>query len=170
MNLTDGLDGLAISSIILVMLVFAGLAVASHHMQSAASIHVMYLPAASELSVVASACVGAGLGFLCFNAYPAKLFMGDVGSLGLGAALGSMALAFHEEILLFVMGGVFVAETLSVIIQVMYFKITGGRRIFKMSPLHHHFELSGWSESKIVSRFTLVTLGFIVLVMVLLLY
>ena len=104
------------------------------------------------------ALVGAGLGFLWFNAYPAEVFMGDVGALALGAALGTIAVIVRQEIVLFIMGGVFVAETLSVMIQVLYFKGTGGKRIFRMAPLHHHYELEGWKESQVVVRFWIITM------------
>ena len=116
-----------------------------------------YIPGASELSVVCGALVGAGLGFLWFNAYPAEVFMGDVGALALGAALGTIAVISRQEIVLFIMGGVFVAETLSVMLQVIYFKLTGGKRIFRMAPLHHHYELGGWKETQVVVRFWIIT-------------
>ena len=167
-NLTDGLDGLVMFSMVLIMLVFVGLVLLSSHAHPISGLHVAYIPAAGELSVVGSTFVGAGLGFLWFNSYPADVFMGDVGALSLGAALACMALAIRQEILLLIMGGVFVAETLSVMIQVTCFKITGGKRIFKMSPLHHHFELQGWPEPKIVARFTLMTVFFIVVALSLL--
>src|SRR5204863_17556 len=109
-----------------------------------------YIPGAGELAVICGALAGAGLGFLWFNAYPAEVFMGDVGALALGAALGTIAVIVRQEIVLFIMGGVFVAETLSVMIQVLYFKWSGGKRIFRMAPLHHHYELEGWKESQVV--------------------
>ena len=108
-------------------------------------------------TVACSAVLGAGLGFLWYNAYPAQVFMGDVGSLSLGAVLGVLAVIVRQEILLFIMGGIFVAETLSVIIQVSYFKLSGGRRVFRMAPLHHHFELKGWPEPKVIVRFWIIT-------------
>src|SRR4029077_17514980 len=110
------------------------------------------IPGAGELGVICGAIAGAGLGFLWFNAYPAEVFMGDVGALSLGAALGTIAVIGRQEIVLFIMGGVFVAETLSVMIQVLYFKWSGGKRIFRMAPLHHHYELEGWKESQVLVR------------------
>ena len=117
-----------------------------------------YIPGAGELAVFLGAMVGAGLGFLWFNAYPAEVFMGDVGALALGAALGTVAVIVRQEIVLAIMGGVFVAETLSVAAQVLYFKFTGGKRIFRMAPLHHHFELGGWKETQVVVRFWIITI------------
>ncbi len=117
-----------------------------------------YIPGAAELTVFCGALVGAGLGFLWFNAYPAEVFMGDVGALSLGAALGTIAVIVRQEIVLFIMGGLFVAETVSVMIQVLYFKWSGGKRVFRMAPLHHHYELSGWKESQVVVRFWIITM------------
>ncbi|MBX6393268.1 MAG: phospho-N-acetylmuramoyl-pentapeptide-transferase, partial [Burkholderiales bacterium] len=117
-----------------------------------------HIPGAGELAVFCGALVGAGLGFLWFNAYPAEVFMGDVGALALGAALGTVAIITRQEIVLFIMGGVFVAETVSVMLQVLYFKLTGGRRIFRMAPLHHHYELGGWKETQVVVRFWIITI------------
>ena len=117
-----------------------------------------HIPGAGELAVICGAIAGAGLGFLWFNAYPAEVFMGDVGALALGAALGTIAVIVRQEIVLFIMGGVFVAETLSVMLQVLYFKWTGGKRIFRMAPLHHHYELEGWKESQVVVRFWIITM------------
>ena len=116
-----------------------------------------------ELVVLTSAVVGAGLGFLWFNAYPAEVFMGDVGSLSLGACLGAVAVCVKQELVLLVMGGIFVLETLSVILQVGYFKMTGGKRLFRMAPLHHHFELKGWPEPKVTVRFWILTVIFVLL-------
>jgi phospho-N-acetylmuramoyl-pentapeptide-transferase len=116
-----------------------------------------YIPGAGELTVFCGAIAGAGLAFLWFNAYPAEVFMGDVGALALGAALGTIAVVVRQEIVLFIMGGVFVAETLSVMLQVIYFKATGGKRIFRMAPLHHHYELGGWKETQVVVRFWIIT-------------
>ena len=116
------------------------------------------VPGAGEVLIFCAAMVGAGLGFLWFNAYPAQMFMGDVGSLALGAALGVVAVLGRQEIVLAIMGGVFVAETLSVMIQVIYFKASGGKRIFRMAPLHHHYELEGWKESQVVVRFWIITM------------
>ena len=117
-----------------------------------------YVPGAGELTVFCAALAGAGLGFLWFNAYPAEVFMGDVGALALGAALGTVAIIVRQEIVLFIMGGIFVAETVSVMLQVGYFKLSGGKRIFRMAPLHHHFELGGWKETQVVVRFWIITL------------
>src|SRR5882724_4801319 len=117
-----------------------------------------YIPGAAELTVFCGALIGAGLGFLWFNAYPADVFMGDVGALSLGAALGTVAVIVRQEIVLFIMGGVFVAETVSVMLQVLYFKWSGGKRIFRMAPLHHHYELSGWKESQVVVRFWIISM------------
>ncbi len=161
-NLTDGLDGLAIMPIILVAAGLGVFAYASGHVYFA---HYLQLPAvsgASELAVFSAALVGAGLGFLWFNAHPAEVFMGDVGSLSLGACLGMMAMIVRQEVMLIIMGGVFVAEALSVIIQVTSFKWTG-QRVFRMAPLHHHFELKGLSESKVIVRFWIVTLILVLL-------
>ena len=117
-----------------------------------------YIPGAGELAVFLGAMVGAGLGFLWFNAYPAEVFMGDVGALALGGALGTVAVIVRQEIVLAIMGGVFVAETLSVAAQVLYFRFTGGKRIFRMAPLHHHYELGGWKETQVVVRFWIITI------------
>jgi len=117
-----------------------------------------YIPGAGELAIFLGAMAGAGLGFLWFNAYPAEVFMGDVGALALGAALGTVAIIVRQEIVLAIMGGIFVAETLSVAAQVLYYKMTGGRRIFRMAPLHHHFELGGWKETQVVVRFWIITI------------
>ena len=117
-----------------------------------------YVPGAGEVVVVGAALIGAGLGFLWYNAYPAQVFMGDVGALALGGALGTMAIITRQELVLFIMGGVFVMETLSVILQVSYFKITHGKRIFLMTPIHHHFEMKGWKETQVVVRFWIITI------------
>ncbi len=157
-NLTDGLDGLAIMPTVMIggaLAIFsyvAGSAVFSKYLL------MPYIPGAGELAVFLGAMVGAGLGFLWFNAYPAEVFMGDVGALALGAALGTVAVIVRQEIVLAIMGGVFVAETLSVAAQVLYFKFTGGKRIFRMAPLHHHFELGGWKETQVVGRFWIITI------------
>lgn len=155
-NLTDGLDGLAIMPSILVILglgVFAYVTSNSHFAQYLA---LPYLPDAAELVVFCCALAGAGFGFLWYNSYPAQLFMGDVGSLSIGGALGIVAVMVRQEIMLFLMGGIFVAETISVILQVASFKLRK-KRIFKMAPLHHHFELSGWAEPKVIVRFWIIT-------------
>lgn len=151
-NLTDGLDGLAIGSLAMVAGTFAVMSYVVANAKFAHYLKVIFIPGGGELTVVCSALAGAGLGFLWFNAHPAEVFMGDTGSLSLGGGLGTLAVLIKQEILLFVVGGIFVAEALSVILQVAGFKLTG-RRIFKMAPLHHHFELSGWSEPKIIIRF-----------------
>jgi len=155
-NLTDGLDGLAIGPFIIVALVYMLFVYLAGHARLAAYLQIAYVPGAGELSIFCGALVGAGLGFLWYNAYPAEIFMGDVGSLSLGAALGTVAVVAKQELLLALAGGVFVAEALSVIIQVTYFKITGGQRIFLMAPLHHHFEKKGWPEPKIIVRFWII--------------
>ncbi|MFA7280518.1 MAG: phospho-N-acetylmuramoyl-pentapeptide-transferase [Sterolibacterium sp.] len=157
-NLTDGLDGLAIMPTVMVggalgiFAYVAGNAVYSKYLL------LPYIPGAGELTVFCGALAGAGLGFLWFNAYPAEVFMGDVGALSLGAALGAVAVIVRQEIVLLIMGGVFVAETLSVMLQVLYFKWSGGKRIFRMAPLHHHYELSGWKETQVVVRFWIITI------------
>lgn len=156
-NLTDGLDGLAIMPTVMVAGALAIFAYVSGNVNYAHYLAMPYIVNAGELTVFCSAIVGAGLGFLWFNAYPAQIFMGDVGSLGLGAALGAVAVLVKQELVLLIMGGVFVAETVSVILQVGYFKYTGGKRLFKMAPLHHHFELQGWAEPKVIVRFWIVT-------------
>jgi phospho-N-acetylmuramoyl-pentapeptide-transferase len=156
-NLTDGLDGLAIMPAVMVggalgiFAYVAGNAVYSKYLL------LPYIPGASELAVFCGALAGAGLGFLWFNTYPAEVFMGDVGALALGAALGTVAVIVRQEIVLFIMGGVFVAETLSVMIQVFYFKYSGGKRVFRMAPLHHHYELQGWKENQVVVRFWIIS-------------
>lgn len=155
-NLTDGLDGLALLPTVLVA---AALGVFAYLTGNAIFSHYLYIPyiaGVGELVVFSGAVVGAGLGFLWFNAYPAQIFMGDLGSLALGASLGAYAVLVRQELLLLLMGGVFVAETVSVILQVASFKMTG-KRIFKMAPLHHHFELKGWAEPKIIVRFWVIT-------------
>lgn len=156
-NLTDGLDGLAIMPTVLVGGALGVFAYLSGNHWISHYLVIPYIPGAGEVAVFCSALVGAGLGFLWYNAYPAEVFMGDVGSLGLGAALGTVALLVHQEIVFFVMGGVFVAEAVSVMLQVGYYKMTR-RRIFRMAPLHHHFELMGWPESKVIVRFWIITL------------
>ena len=157
-NLTDGLDGLAIMPAVMVGGALGIFAYVAGHAVYAKYLLFPYIPGSSELAVFCGALVGAGLGFLWFNAYPAEVFMGDVGALALGAALGTVAVIARQEIVLFIMGGVFVAETLSVMVQVFYFKATGGKRIFRMAPLHHHYELEGWKESQVVVRFWIITM------------
>ncbi|MET0218131.1 MAG: phospho-N-acetylmuramoyl-pentapeptide-transferase [Burkholderiales bacterium] len=156
-NLTDGLDGLAIMPTVMVA---AGLGVFAYVTGNAVFSKYLgfpYIPGAGELTVVCAAIAGAGLGFLWFNAYPAEVFMGDVGALALGAALGVMAVIVRQEVVLLVMGGVFVVETLSVMLQVTSFKLTG-KRIFRMAPLHHHYELKGWKENQVVVRFWIISM------------
>lgn len=151
-NLTDGLDGLAIMPTVFVAGGFALVAWATGNMNFASYLHIPYLRHAGELVIVCTAIVGAGLGFLWFNTYPAQVFMGDVGSLALGGALGIIAVLLRQEFLLVIMGGVFVVETLSVILQVGSFKLRG-QRIFRMAPIHHHYELKGWPEPRVIVRF-----------------
>lgn len=160
-NLTDGLDGLAIMPIVMVSGALGVFAYVSSNVVYAHYLSIPYVPNTGELTIFCSAMVGAGLGFLWYNTYPAQIFMGDVGSLSLGAALGIVAIAVRQELVLLIMGGLFVIETLSVILQVGYFKYTGGRRLFRMAPLHHHFELKGWSEPKVIVRFWIITVIFV---------
>ena len=155
-NLTDGLDGLAIMPAVLVGGALGVFGYASGNFNFAHYLQIPFLPGAGEVVVYCGALVGAGLGFLWFNAYPAQVFMGDVGALALGAALGTLAVIVRQEIVLFIMGGVFVVETVSVILQVASFKLTG-KRIFRMAPLHHHFELKGWPEPRVIVRFWIIT-------------
>ncbi|MBP9722019.1 MAG: phospho-N-acetylmuramoyl-pentapeptide-transferase [Gammaproteobacteria bacterium] len=156
-NLTDGLDGLAILPIILVSVALGVFAYATGNANFANYLTIPYIPGSGEIVVFCAAIAGGGLGFLWFNSYPAEVFMGDVGSLSLGAVLGTLAVIVRQEIILLIMGGVFVIETLSVILQVFSFK-TRGKRIFKMAPIHHHFELKGWAEPKVIVRFWIITL------------
>ena len=156
-NLTDGLDGLAIGPTVVVGAVFTLFVYVAGNTNLSSYLQVPYVPGVGEVSVFCSALVGAGLGFLWFNAYPAQVFMGDVGSLSLGGTLGFIAVLAKQELLLLVVGGLFVIETLSVILQVGYFKVSGGKRIFRMAPLHHHFELKGIPESKIIIRFWIMS-------------
>ena len=162
-NLTDGLDGLAIMPTLMISAALAIFAYVTGHIFFSKYLGIPYVPGAGELMVFCAAMSGAGLGFLWFNAYPAEVFMGDVGALALGAALGAVAVIVRQEIILFVMGGVFVVETLSVAIQVSYFRYTKkkfgeGRRIFLMAPLHHHYEQKGWKETQVVVRFWIITM------------
>jgi phospho-N-acetylmuramoyl-pentapeptide-transferase len=156
-NLTDGLDGLAIMPTVMVGAALGVFAYVSGNAIFAKYLQFPHIPGAGELAVICGALAGAGLGFLWFNAYPAEVFMGDVGALALGAALGTMAVIVRQEIVLFIMGGVFVVETLSVIVQVASFKLTG-KRVFRMAPIHHHYELKGWKENQVVVRFWIVTM------------
>jgi len=156
-NLTDGLDGLAIMPTVMIASALAIFAYVSGNTVFARYLGFPYIAGAGELAVLCSAIAGAGLAFLWFNAYPAEVFMGDVGALALGAALGMVALVVRQEIVLFIMAGVFVVETLSVMIQVASFKLTG-KRVFRMAPLHHHYELKGWKENQVVVRFWIITM------------
>jgi phospho-N-acetylmuramoyl-pentapeptide-transferase len=155
-NLTDGLDGLAIMPTVMVGGALAIFAYAAGNANFASYLSIPYIPGVGEVVVFCGALVGAGLGFLWFNTYPAQVFMGDVGALGLGAALGVIAVVVRQELVLLIMGGVFVMETVSVILQVASYKLTG-RRIFRMAPLHHHFELKGWPEPRVIVRFWIIT-------------
>lgn len=156
-NLTDGLDGLALMPAVMISGALGVFAYLTGNHLFAEYLTIPYIPGVGEVVVFCGALVGAGLGFLWYNTYPAQVFMGDVGSLGLGAALGIIAVVVRQELVLLLMGGIFVAETLSVIMQVTYFKMSGGKRIFRMAPLHHHFELKGWPEPRIIVRFWIVT-------------
>ena len=158
-NLTDGLDGLAIGPVMIAAGTYAIFAYTAGHARIAEYLQIPYVAGAGELAVFCGALAAAGMGFLWYNAYPAQMFMGDVGSLALGAALGTVAILIKQELLLVIVGGVFVLEALSVIIQVASFKMTG-QRVFKMAPLHHHFELIGWSEPKVITRFVIVAIVF----------
>ena len=156
-NLTDGLDGLAIMPTAMIAGALGIFAYAMGRADFSSYLLMPHIPGAGELTVICAAIVGAGLGFLWFNAYPAEVFMGDVGALALGAALGAIAIIVRQEIVLAIMGGVFVIETLSVMIQVASFKLTG-RRVFRMAPIHHHYELKGWKENQVVVRFWIITM------------
>ena len=155
-NLTDGLDGLAILPTVMVGGALGVIAYLAGHVEFSAYLNIPYVVGSEEVVIFAGALLGSGLGFLWFNTYPAQIFMGDVGALALGAALVVMAIISRHEIVLFIMGGIFVAETASVIIQVTSFKLTG-KRIFRMAPLHHHFELKGWPEPRVIVRFWIIT-------------
>jgi phospho-N-acetylmuramoyl-pentapeptide-transferase len=157
-NLTDGLDGLAILPASMIGAALGIFAYVIGRADFSRYLLFPFIPGAGELVIICAAIAGAGLAFLWFNAYPAQVFMGDVGALALGGALGTIAVITRQEIVLFIMGGVFVAETVSVMLQVGYFKLTGGKRIFRMAPLHHHFELSGWKENQVVVRFWIITI------------
>jgi len=156
-NLSDGLDGLAIGLTLLVAMTFAAIAYVTGHFNIATYLKIPFLPGSAELTVFCGALFGAGLGFLWFNSHPAEIFMGDTGSLALGGVLGLIALMLKKELLLVLVGGVFVAEALSVIIQVGVYKLKG-KRVFRMAPLHHHYELKGWHENKVIIRFWIVGL------------
>ncbi len=157
-NLTDGLDGLAILPASMIGAALGIFAYVVGRADFSRYLLFPFIPGAGELVIICAAIAGSGLAFLWFNAYPAQVFMGDVGALALGGALGTIAVITRQEIVLFIMGGVFVAETVSVMLQVGYFRMTGGKRIFRMAPLHHHFELSGWKENQVVVRFWIITI------------
>jgi len=164
-NLTDGLDGLAIGPVIIASATYMVFAYVAGHVKFAQYLQIHYITGVGEVAVLCGAMVGAGLGFLWFNAYPAEIFMGDVGSLALGGVLGTVAVATKQEILLVLVGGLFVMEALSVIFQVGFFKMTKGKRIFRMAPLHHHFELKGWPEPKVIVRFWIIAIALALLAM-----
>ncbi len=155
-NLTDGLDGLAIMPAVMVAAALGVFAYVTGNFKFAMYLQIPYIPGVGEALIFSASMVGAGLGFLWFNSYPAQVFMGDVGALAIGAALGTLAVIVRQEIVLFVMGGVFVLETVSVMLQVASFKLTG-KRIFRMAPIHHHFELKGWAEPKVIVRFWIIS-------------
>jgi phospho-N-acetylmuramoyl-pentapeptide-transferase len=155
-NLTDGLDGLAIMPAVMVAAAMGVFAYATGNFKFATYLQIPYITGAGEVIIFCASIAGSGLGFLWFNSYPAEVFMGDVGALAIGAALGAVAVIVRQEVVLFVMGGVFVLETVSVMLQVASFKLTG-KRIFRMAPLHHHFELKGWSEPKVIVRFWIIS-------------
>lgn len=157
-NLTDGLDGLAIGPAIIVASTYMVFAYVAGHAKIANYLQINYVVGCGEITIFCGALAGAGFGFLWFNTYPAQIFMGDVGSLSIGGALGTVAVITKQEILLILVGGLFVVEALSVIFQVGFFKMTNGRRIFKMAPLHHHFELKGWPEPKVIVRFWIIAI------------
>lgn len=164
-NLTDGLDGLAIGPVSIAAASYMIFAYVAGNVRISDYLQINYVAGSGELTIVCGAIAGAGLGFLWFNAYPAEIFMGDVGSLALGAALGTIAVITKQEILLVLVGGLFVIEALSVIFQVSFFKMTAGRRIFKMAPLHHHFELKGWPEPKVIVRFWIIAIALALIAM-----
>jgi phospho-N-acetylmuramoyl-pentapeptide-transferase len=155
-NLTDGLDGLAIMPAVMVAAALGVFAYATGNFKFATYLQIPYIPGVGEALIFSATLVGAGLGFLWFNSYPAQVFMGDVGALAIGASLGTLAVIVRQEIVLFIMGGVFVLETVSVMLQVASFKLTG-KRIFRMAPIHHHFELKGWPEPKVIVRFWIIS-------------
>lgn len=155
-NLTDGLDGLAIGLVGITAIAWAGISYISGHTDFSRYLNILYLPGAGELTIYSASLIGASLGFLWYNTHPSKIFMGDTGSLALGCAIGTICVLLHKEILMLLICGIFIAETLSVVLQVAYFKRTGGKRLFKMAPIHHHFELKGWHESQVVVRFWII--------------
>jgi phospho-N-acetylmuramoyl-pentapeptide-transferase len=164
-NLTDGLDGLAVGPSVISFGVYVVFSYLAGHVVLAEYLQIPYVSGSGELAIFCSAMVGGCLGFLWFNAFPAQMFMGDVGSLAIGGSLGTVAIMIKQEILLAIVGGIFVMEAISVIMQVGYFKMTKGKRIFLMAPFHHHFEKKGWHETKVVVRFWIVSiiLGFLAL-------
>ncbi len=164
-NLTDGLDGLAIGPVLIASVTYMIFAYVAGHAKIADYLQITYVSGGGEITVFCGALAGASLGFLWFNTYPAQIFMGDVGSLSLGAILGSVAVITKQEILLVLVGGLFVIEALSVIFQVSFFKMTNGRRIFRMAPIHHHFELKGWPEPKVIVRFWIIAIALALLSM-----
>jgi phospho-N-acetylmuramoyl-pentapeptide-transferase len=155
-NLTDGLDGLAIMPAVMVAAALGVFAYVTGNIKFAAYLQIPYINGVGETLIFSATLVGSGLGFLWFNTYPAQVFMGDVGALAIGASLGTIAVIVRQELVLFVMGGVFVLETVSVVLQVASFKLTG-KRIFRMAPIHHHFELKGWAEPKVIVRFWIIS-------------
>ena len=159
---TDGLDGLAVGSVIMAAIAFTGMSYVVGRSDFTQYLKIIHVAGAGELTIYCSAIVGAGMGFLWFNSYPAQVFMGDTGSLALGGALGIVAVLIKQELLLVIVGGLFVVEALSVIVQVVSFQLTG-KRVFKMSPLHHHYELKGWSEAKVTVRFWILAAMFALL-------
>jgi len=157
-NLTDGLDGLAIGPVTVAAATYVLLSYVTGHAKIAGYLQIQYVSGSGELAVMCGAIVGAGMGFLWYNTYPAQIFMGDVGSLPLGGILGIVAVITKHEILLILVGGIFVIEALSVILQVLFFKVSNGHRIFRMAPIHHHFELKGWPEPKVIVRFWIIAI------------
>jgi len=157
-NLTDGLDGLAIGCVLITAGCYGVLCYVAGHLKFAEYLNVLYIPGSGELTVYCAALIGAGLGFLWFNSYPASVFMGDTGSIALGGAMGVIAVLIKKELLLFIIGGIFVVEAVSVILQVGSFKLRKGRRIFAMAPIHHHFEMKGWPETKVTVRFWIIAI------------
>lgn len=165
-NLTDGLDGLAIGCTIMVALAYSVLSYVSGHAVFSKYLFIPFIPGSGELAVFCAAMLGAGLGFLWFNCFPASVFMGDIGSLALGGTIGAIAVFIRKELLLLIVGGIFVVEAISVILQVASFRLRKGKRIFKMAPLHHHFQMTGWPESKVIVRFWIVGIILTVLTLV----
>ncbi len=156
-NLTDGLDGLAIGCVLIVALTYSAISYLTGHFNFSNYLHIIYVPNSGELAVFCAAIFGAGLGFLWYNCHPADVFMGDTGALALGGALGAVAILIKKELLLVIVGGIFVAEAMSVIIQVFSYRLRG-KRVFLMAPLHHHFQIKGWAESKVIFRFLIVAI------------